>query len=127
MTAKNKSTGWSPIREQLKEWPQPALRTLIKDLYDASRANRELLHARLQAEETGSPALEAYRRRIIEQFFPRHKLGVGHDACPLFKFSAVCAMQESGDQSLCGGPNPKPDPIVPAPQGDGAIISRNPG
>jgi hypothetical protein len=45
---KKKSTGWSSVREQLKEWPQPALTALIKDLYDASPANRDFLHARFQ-------------------------------------------------------------------------------
>ena len=72
---KKKSTGWSSVREQLKEWPQRALTALIKDLYDASPANRDFLHARFQAEETGSVALDAYRRKIIEQFFPQRGFG----------------------------------------------------
>jgi hypothetical protein len=72
---KKKSTGWSSVREQLKEWPQPALTALIKDLYDASPANRDFLHARFQAEETGGVALDAYRRKIIEQFFPQRGFG----------------------------------------------------
>jgi len=48
---------------------------LIKDLYDSSPANRDFLHARFQAEETGGTALEAYRRKIIEQFFPSRGFG----------------------------------------------------
>jgi len=72
---KKKSTGWSSVREQLKEWPQPALTALIKDLYDASPANRDFLQARFQAEETGGVALDAYRRKIIEQFFPQRGFG----------------------------------------------------
>jgi hypothetical protein len=72
---KKKSTGWSSVRDQLKEWPQPALTALIKDLYDASPANRDFLHARFQAEETGGVALDAYRRKIIEQFFPQRGFG----------------------------------------------------
>jgi hypothetical protein len=72
---RKKSAGWSSVREQLKEWPQHALTALIKDLYDASPANRDFLHARFQAEETGGVALDAYRRKIIEQFFPRRGFG----------------------------------------------------
>jgi hypothetical protein len=72
---KKKFNGWSSIREQLKEWPQPALMALIKDLYDSSPANRDFLHARFQAEETGGAALEAYRRKIIEHFFPQRGFG----------------------------------------------------
>jgi hypothetical protein len=70
-----KTAGWSSIREQLREWPQSALTALIKDLYDSSPANRDFLHARFQAEETGGAALEPYRRKIIEQFFPQRGFG----------------------------------------------------
>ena len=72
---KKKSAGWSSVRAQLREWPQSALMALIKDLYDSSPANRDFLHARFQAEETGGAALETYRRKIIEQFFPSRGFG----------------------------------------------------
>jgi hypothetical protein len=72
---KKKSAGWSSVREQLKAWRQPALMSLIKDLYDSSPANRDFLHARFQAEETGGAAMQAYRRKIIEQFFPSRGFG----------------------------------------------------
>ncbi len=72
---KKKSAGWSSVREQLKEWRQPALMSLIKDLYDSSPANRDFLHARFQTEETGGAGLEADRRKIIEQFFPSRGFG----------------------------------------------------
>lgn len=61
---------WSGISRQLKEWSRPALLALVKDLYDASPENRHFLHARFQAEEAGGAALETYRRKIVEQFFP---------------------------------------------------------
>jgi hypothetical protein len=70
-----KSNGWSSIREPLKEWSQPALIALIKDLYHSSPTNRDFLCARFQAEKTGGAALEAYRRKIIEQFFPSRGFG----------------------------------------------------
>jgi hypothetical protein len=53
LTFDRKSKGWSAIREQLREWSRPAVMTLIKDLFRASPANRDFLHARFQAEETG--------------------------------------------------------------------------
>ena len=49
----------------------PALIALVKDLYDASADNRDFLQARCQAGEDSSPALEKYRHRIVEQFFPK--------------------------------------------------------
>ena len=75
MATRKKSTGWSQMRAQLKDWTKPALIALIKDLYEASAANRDFLHARFQAEESGGAALEAYRRKIIEQFFPKRGFG----------------------------------------------------
>lgn len=75
MRTKKKSTGWSQIRKELKDWPKPALTALVKDLYDASPENRDFLHARFQAEENEGTALEAYRRKIVEQFFPQRGYG----------------------------------------------------
>lgn len=65
-----KSTGWSAIRQHLATWEKPALRALVKDLYEAGAENRDFLHARCQAEEGGGAALESYRKKIVEQFFP---------------------------------------------------------
>ena len=75
MTTEKKSTGWSSIRQQIKDWPQPALLGLVKDLHDASAANRDFLQARVQAEDDRGEALEKYRARIVEQFFPRRGFG----------------------------------------------------
>jgi hypothetical protein len=69
MSAK-KSTGWQNIRRQLDDWSKPALVALVKDLHDASPDNRDFLLARFQAEENAGAALEKYRRKIVEQFFP---------------------------------------------------------
>lgn len=69
MTEK-KSTGWQSVRQQLNGWSKPALIALVKDLYAASPDNRDFLHARFQAEESGGSTLEKYRRKIVEQFFP---------------------------------------------------------
>lgn len=75
MTTEKRSTGWAQIRQELKGWSKPALMGLVKDLYDASSGNRDFLHARFQAEEDGGAALEKYRRRIIEPFFPQRGFG----------------------------------------------------
>ena len=71
MATRKKSTGWSQMRAQLKDWTKPALIALIKDLYEASAAKHDFLLARFQAEEAEGEALKAYRRKIIDQFFPR--------------------------------------------------------
>ena len=42
----------------------------MKDLYEAAAANRDFVHARCQAGEGGGEALEKYRSKIVEQFFP---------------------------------------------------------
>ena len=71
------SSGWSSIRSQLNDWSKPALMALLKELYDHAADNRDFLEARFQAEDAGGAALETYRRKIIEQFFPRHGSGIG--------------------------------------------------
>lgn len=75
MPAEKKLKGWSLIRQQMKDWSRPALLALIKDLHDASATNRDFLRARFQAEDAGGEALEKYRARIVEQFFPRRGFG----------------------------------------------------
>lgn len=74
MTEK-KSTGWQSIRRQIGEWPESALIALIKDLYEASPDNRDFLHARFEPENNAGAALETYRRKIVEQFFPARGFG----------------------------------------------------
>lgn len=71
------ASGWSTIRPQLNAWSRPALIALVKDLYDHAADNRDFLEARFQAGDTGGAALEKYRHKIIEQFFPRRGNGIG--------------------------------------------------
>ena len=68
-------TGWSAIRQQIAGWPKSALIALVKDLHAASPENRDFLRARFDAENSGGEALEKYRRKIIEQFFPQRGFG----------------------------------------------------
>ncbi len=70
-----KSDGWRNIRRQLDDWSKPALIVLVKDLYEASPDNRDFVQARFQAEETCGTALEKYRHKIVEQFFPSRGFG----------------------------------------------------
>ena len=70
-----RATGWSAIRQQISDWPKPALLALVKDLHDAAPENRDFLRARFDAENAGGEALEKYRRKIVEQFFPQRGFG----------------------------------------------------
>jgi hypothetical protein len=71
MTKVNKkSGGWSTVRQQLTNWDKPALLALLKDLYEVTAENRDFVNARGQAGEGGGEALEKYRSKIVEQFFP---------------------------------------------------------
>jgi hypothetical protein len=66
-----KPGGWSAARQHLATWDKPALLALVKDLYDAAAGNRDFIHARCQAGDGGGKALESYRSKIVEQFFPK--------------------------------------------------------
>jgi hypothetical protein len=70
-----KSGGWSEVRQQLTTWSKPALLTLVKDLYEVAGVNRDFIHARCKPEECGGEALEKYRSKIMEQFFPARGFG----------------------------------------------------
>lgn len=64
-----KSGGWSAVRPRLLTWEKAALLALVKELYDATAGNRDFIEACCQPEDGGA-ALERYRRKIVEQFFP---------------------------------------------------------
>lgn len=70
-----KSGGWSTARQHLATLEKPALLALVKDLYDAAAANRDFIHARCLAEDSGGEVLETYRSKIVEQFFPKRGIG----------------------------------------------------
>lgn len=70
-----KSATWSTIRPQLATLEKAALLALVKDLYQSSTANRDFLHARFRPEAGGQEALEKYRHKIQEQFFPTRGFG----------------------------------------------------
>jgi len=73
--SEKKSSGWQNIRQPLNVWTKPALIALVKDLYDASPDNRDFVQARFQAEAGEGSALEKYRHKIVEQFFPARGFG----------------------------------------------------
>lgn len=70
-----KPGGWVASRQHLTTWDKSALLALVKDLYDATAANRDFIQARCQANESGGEVLQKYRRKIVEQFFPARGLG----------------------------------------------------
>jgi len=65
-----KSGGWNTIRQKLTTWDKSALLDLLKDLYEVTAENRDFIHARCQVGEGSGEALEKYRSKIVEQFFP---------------------------------------------------------
>jgi len=65
-----KPATWSAIRQQIATWEKPALLALLKDLYETNTKNRDFLLARCQAEAGGGDAIESYRKKIVDQFFP---------------------------------------------------------
>ncbi|MEZ5302019.1 MAG: hypothetical protein R3F11_15450 [Verrucomicrobiales bacterium] len=62
---------WTAIRKRLRGWEPEALLALIKDLHDSSASNRDFLQARVSVTSGGSDALERYRERVIEPFYPK--------------------------------------------------------
>jgi hypothetical protein len=75
INATKKSGGWSAVRQHLTTWEKPALLALVKDFYEAAAENRDFIHARSKAGECGDEALEKYRGKIVEQFFPARGFG----------------------------------------------------
>lgn len=67
--ATKKPGSWKAVRQQLAAWDKTALLALVKDLYEASGVNRDLVEARCHPEEFSGATLEKYRGKIEEQFF----------------------------------------------------------
>lgn len=68
--ADKQAVPWSTVREQLAAWEKPALLALLKDLYETNAENRDFMDARCNTAEGHGVALEIYRAKIVEQFFP---------------------------------------------------------
>ena len=61
---------WSEIKRALKDWGQPGLMGLIRELFEFSGENRAFLAARLLNDSGETAPIEAYRRRVTEAFYP---------------------------------------------------------
>lgn len=70
MPAKN-TPKWLDIKNRLRDFDRDGLIGLVKDLFDASAETRAFLGARFMAQEDAKVALEPYRQRVIEPFYPR--------------------------------------------------------
>jgi len=68
-------TKWSQIKSALTSLDKPELFALLKDLFDHSIESRAFLSARLLAQGVPDEILDKYRRRIVEQFFPKRGFG----------------------------------------------------
>lgn len=75
MTTTKKAGGWGKASEYLGGLSKPDLLALVKDLYDLTPANRAFINARCQSEGDDGETLEAYRNKIVEQFFPKRGEG----------------------------------------------------
>ena len=69
--AKKGSPSWSHVKKRLGSFDRIGLIGLVKDLFDFSEENRAFLLARFADDSDAKAALEDYRRRIIEVFFPK--------------------------------------------------------
>jgi hypothetical protein len=76
MTVSTKKSGcWTKASEYLGGLSKPNLLALVKDLYDLTPANRAFINARCQSEGDDGATLEAYRNKIVEQFYPKRGEG----------------------------------------------------
>jgi hypothetical protein len=65
------SVTWSQIKASLASLGKPELISLLKDLFDHSIESRAFLAVRFLAEGVPDAILDKYRKRIVEQFFPK--------------------------------------------------------
>lgn len=70
MTNASKKPGWSAVRQEIISLEKPALLSLVKDLYESASINRDFIQARFNSGEAAAEALEKYRNKIVEQFYP---------------------------------------------------------
>ena len=75
MTKPRKTQKWSDIRKVLARGDAAELIDLLKELYDASPANRDFLHARFVANPDDESVLKPYLDRITTQFYPSRGYG----------------------------------------------------
>jgi hypothetical protein len=75
VNASNPVRSWNSVKRHVKGWNAAQFTALLKDLYDSSTENRAFLDARVQLHSGGGAALETYRQRVIEPFFPKRGFG----------------------------------------------------
>ncbi len=73
--AQKKQPTWSDIKRKLADIDRPGLVGLVQDLFHASADNRAFLASRFLADEDDGAALEEFRQRVIDPFFPKRGLG----------------------------------------------------
>ena len=69
------SVSWSQIKTMLVPLEKPEIIALLKDLFDHSIESQAFLSARFLAEGVPDAILDKYRKRIVEQFFPKRGFG----------------------------------------------------
>ena len=65
--ASTKRIGWAEVKTRLETFDRKGLVSLVRDLYEASPANRRFLDSRLVP---ASDAIEKYRRLVADAIYP---------------------------------------------------------
>ena len=65
--ASTKRKGWAEVKTRLETFDRKGLMSLVRDLYEASPANRRFLDSRLVP---ASDAIEDYRRLVTDAIYP---------------------------------------------------------
>jgi hypothetical protein len=68
MTKRSQKKKWAEVQKILSRGNAEMLIDLIGELYEASSANQDFLHNRLQVNQDDSSALKPYLKRITSQF-----------------------------------------------------------
>jgi hypothetical protein len=75
MLPESTSVKWPQIKAALGSLDKPELIALLKDLFDRSTESRAFLSACFLANGVPDAIVDKYRKRIVEQFFPKRGQG----------------------------------------------------
>jgi len=66
---------WPDIEKRLDYLDKPELIEVLRDLFQSSKTNRAFLAIRFLDQGDGGEALEEYRKRIVDQVYPKRGFG----------------------------------------------------
>lgn len=71
----SKRIKWSNVERQVALLEKPQLIQLVKELFEASADNQAFFALRFLGQDAREEILEPYRKRIVNQFFPKRGFG----------------------------------------------------